>query len=466
MNLSLLGPSGAGKGTHALALRRRFNLVHAASGDLFRENLASGTALGLLARGYIARGELVPDEVVDAMMEEWLRREESAAGVLFDGFPRTAYQARFLDALLKDLGRELNLAVYVRVSDGRIMERLGGRRICGQCQASYHERFHPPARPGTCDRCGGELHRRPDDVPELIQARLRSFHRVTGPVLEYYQQSRRLVVLDGESDVVEVRRALTTTLEHLERGEMPAALLATAADIAALRPVTPAEVAAARPSLDIVLLGGPGSGKGTQAEQLCQSLGLPHIATGDLFRENLKNQTDLGKLAKTYMDRGELVPDDVTEAMVEQRLAAADTGKGFVLDGFPRTLPQAEALTDMLGRLRRRLEGVIFIEVSDDEIVDRLGGRLICRQCQSPFHRRFKPPKQAGVCDTCGGQLYQRDDDNPTTVKARLKAFHAQTAPLVDYYRRQKLLYEVNGEGALADVTARTLAVARKLAGP
>ena len=176
----------------------------------------------------------------------------------------------------------------------------------------------------------------------------------------------------------------------------------------------------ARRSLDLVLLGGPGSGKGTQAEQLEKQLKLPHIATGDLFRDNLKNATDLGKLAKTYMDRGELVPDDVTEAMVEERLARPDTRDGFILDGFPRTLPQAQALMEMMAALQRRISGVIYIKVSDEAIVGRLSGRLICRNCQTPFHQQFKPPHKSGVCDGCGGELYQRDDDNPNTVCARL----------------------------------------------
>ena len=213
-----------------------------------------------------------------------------------------------------------------------------------------------------------------------------------------------------------------------------------------------------------ILVGGPGSGKGTQAEQICKQLNLPHIATGDLFRDNLKRQTDLGKLAKTYMDRGELVPDDVTDAMVQERLGRPDTAAGFVLDGFPRTMHQAEALTEMIAHLGRRLAGVIYINVSDEEIVNRLSGRLICRNCQSPYHTQFKPPAKPGICDLCGGPLYQRDDDNPQTVRARLKTFHGQTGPLIEYYQKAGLVAEIAGEGNVAQVTARTLAAAKKLA--
>lgn len=207
--------------------------------------------------------------------------------------------------------------------------------------------------------------------------------------------------------------------------------------------------------MDIVLFGAPGSGKGTQAEQLSRQFNIPHIASGDLFRENLNNETELGKLAKEYMERGELVPDDVTVAMLKDRLARPDTKKGFLLDGFPRTLPQAEALSGMLAEEDRGLDGVIYIKVSDEEIVKRLSGRLICRECQVPFHKIYKPFESCPY-DKCNGEyLYQREDDKPETVRNRLKTFHTQTAPLIDYYRDKELLVEVDGEGAVSEVTAR-----------
>ena len=212
-----------------------------------------------------------------------------------------------------------------------------------------------------------------------------------------------------------------------------------------------------------MLLGGPGSGKGTQAEELHAQFVLTHIATGDLFREHLKAETDLGKLARSYMDRGELVPDDVTEAMVEERLTRPDTRAGFVLDGFPRTLPQAEALTDILAQLHRHLTNVLYINVADQEIASRLGGRRICRTCQAPYHLTFKPPTQVGICDLCGGELEQRADDNPQTIRARLKTFHAQTAPLIQYYKAAEVLYEIDGRGEVAAVKERTVAVVRSL---
>ncbi len=210
--------------------------------------------------------------------------------------------------------------------------------------------------------------------------------------------------------------------------------------------------------LNIILLGAPGSGKGTQADRLCEKLGLTHVATGDLFRENLRNETELGKLAKSYMDKGILVPDEVTVAMVKDRLMRPDIEGGVVFDGFPRNRVQAEALSALLEEMGQKVDVVLYIRVDDDEIVERLSGRLICRQCQASYHKKFNPPKVEGVCDVCGGELYQRADDNPETVRIRLETYREQTAPLIEYYQNAGLLVEVAGKGALDDITERLLA--------
>ncbi len=216
--------------------------------------------------------------------------------------------------------------------------------------------------------------------------------------------------------------------------------------------------------LNIILLGAPGSGKGTQAERLCEKLELTHVATGDLFRENLRNETELGRLAKKYMDKGILVPDELTVAMVRSRLARPDVEQGVIFDGFPRNLVQAEALADSLAEMGQKVNLVAYIRVSDDEIVSRLSGRLICRNCQASYHIRFNPPKVAGVCDVCGGELYQRADDNPETVRTRLEIYKNQTAPLIEYYDAAGVLVEINGEGDLNEVTERLLDVAMTVA--
>jgi adenylate kinase len=284
---------------------------------------------------------------------------------------------------------------------------------------------------------------------------------MTGPVFEHYAAAGRLAIISGEGSIGEVDTRLLDFVAAVQRGSATFATREEAAQIVAVESAALSAAQLARASPDVVLLGGPGSGKGTQAERLCAEFRLPHIATGDLFRENLRQATDLGKLAQTYMDRGELVPDDVTEAMVEARLARPDTQGGFILDGFPRTLPQAGALTEMMTRLQRRIAAVLYIKVPDEALVGRLSGRMICRACQAPYHLQFKPPRQPGVCDSCGGELYQRADDNPRTVRARLVTFHGQTEPLIAYYQQAGLLHEIDGEGPLAEVSARSLAALR-----
>jgi len=211
----------------------------------------------------------------------------------------------------------------------------------------------------------------------------------------------------------------------------------------------------------IVFIGPPGSGKGTQAQIIKEKLGLPQVATGDLFRYNLKNNTELGLLAKQYMDAGELVPDEVTIRMVEERLSREDCAKGAILDGFPRNLKQAVALDEMLAPYGGVTVAPLF-EVDDDVVVARISGRRICRKCGAVYHVKFNPPKKDGVCDICGGELYQRDDDRPETVKNRLYVYYKQTGPLIGYYFAKGLLEKVNAMQPVAAVTQSLLAVLTK----
>jgi adenylate kinase len=292
--------------------------------------------------------------------------------------------------------------------------------------------------------------------------RLRTFHRVSGPLLDYYQRQGKFVVIDGAGDIEQVTQAVIDTVKAVERQDFQASTQTALEIIPAFKEAT-APVPPVSAGFNLVLLGGPGSGKGTQAERLSKTFVLRHISSGDLFRENLKNETELGKLAKTYMDRGELVPNDVTEAMVEERLARSDTATGFILDGFPRTLAQAEALNEILGGMQRKIDAVVYLNVADAEIIRRLSGRLICRECQAPFHKDFKPFRQCPYNKCEGEHLYQRDDDNPETVRARLITFHTQTAPLVNYYQESGLLIEVKGGGDVSTIQERMLAALEPL---
>ena len=208
----------------------------------------------------------------------------------------------------------------------------------------------------------------------------------------------------------------------------------------------------------IVLVGPPGAGKGTQAVRLAEKLRIPHISTGDLFRANISRQTELGKLAKSYMDAGNLVPDEVTIAMAKDRMEQPDAEGGFLLDGFPRNVSQAEALDTLLQTEGITLDAVLDLEVPEEEVVKRIAGRRICRKDSSHvFHVTYSPPKKQGVCDVCGGELYQRDDDSEDTVRKRLEVYHTQTEPIIDYYKAQGLVVTISSLGPVDEITRRAL---------
>jgi len=213
--------------------------------------------------------------------------------------------------------------------------------------------------------------------------------------------------------------------------------------------------------LNLVLLGPPGSGKGTQGERLQEDLRLPYYATGDILRAAVRDETELGRSAKQYMDRGDLVPDELIVDMIGERIGSEEAADGFILDGFPRTVPQAEALAKKLGELGRELTGVLLIDANDDEVVRRLGGRRTCADGGHVFHVDFNPPKQEGVCDVDGSELIVRDDDEPEVIRHRLEQYHEKTAPLIDFYDHQSLLRRIDGSAApddVADEVERTLA--------
>ncbi|GHH78554.1 adenylate kinase [Streptomyces sulfonofaciens] len=208
----------------------------------------------------------------------------------------------------------------------------------------------------------------------------------------------------------------------------------------------------------IVLVGPPGAGKGTQAAYLAKNLSIPHISTGDLFRANISQGTELGTQAKAYMDAGNLVPDEITIAMAKDRMSQPDAENGFLLDGFPRTVAQAEALDEMLKAESMKLDAVLDLEVPEDEVVKRIAGRRVCRNDASHvFHVSYAPPAQERVCDVCGGELYQREDDSEDTVRKRLEVYHTQTEPVIDYYRAQGLVVTISALGKVEDVTDRAM---------
>ena len=204
--------------------------------------------------------------------------------------------------------------------------------------------------------------------------------------------------------------------------------------------------------MKIIMLGAPGAGKGTQAKKIAEKYGIPHISTGDIFRANIKNGTELGKKAKTYMDQGALVPDELTCDLVVDRIQQPDCANGYVLDGFPRTIPQAECLTAALDKLGQKMDYAINVDVPDENIVHRMGGRRACVGCGATYHVVYNAPKVEDVCDTCGETLVLRDDDKPETVQKRLNVYHDQTQPLIDYYEKAGILRNVDGTVDMKDV--------------
>ena len=204
--------------------------------------------------------------------------------------------------------------------------------------------------------------------------------------------------------------------------------------------------------MKIIMLGAPGAGKGTQAKQSADKYSIPHISTGDIFRANIKNGTELGKKAKQYMDQGALVPDELTCDLVMDRIQQDDCKNGFVLDGFPRTIPQAEALDAALGKINEKMDYAIDVDVSDENIVNRMSGRRACLNCGATYHLISIPPKVEGICDRCGSEIVLREDDKPETVQKRLKVYHEQTQPLIDYYKNQGILKSVDGTQPMDEV--------------
>ena len=213
----------------------------------------------------------------------------------------------------------------------------------------------------------------------------------------------------------------------------------------------------------IILLGPPGAGKGTQAAKISEYLSIPHIATGDIFRDAIKQGTELGRRAKEYLEKGELVPDEIVNAIVRERISMDDCRNGFILDGYPRTLNQARALDDMLDDMGKSIDVVLNLIVPEDEIVRRLSYRRICRRCGAVYHLINNPPRVDGICDKCGGELYQREDDREDVIRNRLRVYHERTEPIVKYYKDRGLLVDINGSGSIDEVWSRIKSVLDKM---
>ena len=213
----------------------------------------------------------------------------------------------------------------------------------------------------------------------------------------------------------------------------------------------------------LIILGIPGAGKGTQADRISQKLGIPHISTGEIFRQNIEQKTELGIIAKEFMDSGKLVPDDITIGIVAKRIEQNDCKNGFIFDGFPRTIPQAEALTKKLTEMGLNIDVVLDIELADEKVLERMSGRRVCSKCKATYHTKYNAPQVEGICNLCGEALIQRNDDKEETVMKRMEVYHMQTEPLIKYYKEKGLLKGIDGEGDVENITGKIFEVIRKI---
>jgi adenylate kinase len=382
MGVVLLGPPGAGKGTQAARIAAHLEIPHIATGDMLRANLAEGTPLGRVAKRYMQGGELVPDDIVFEIVAERLAQPDCHRGFVLDGFPRSVAQARALSRHLEELGSPLDAALSLEVDEEKLVHRLSARA-------------------------------RADDDEQTVRSRLRVFAKTNGPLVAYYEERDLLATVDADGEIDEITQHIVAMLEEVARHPLRRRLRA------------PAQAAEAR-SMRMALLGPPGAGKGTQGARLATHFGIPHIATGDIFRANMTKSTPLGRMAQEYVDSGELVPDDIVFEIVAERLAEPDCRAGFALDGFPRSLSQAEVLDRRLNERGTPLDVALYLDVPEEELVRRAASRA-------------------------------RPDDDEEILRARLRVFNSTTRPLVDHYDDRDLLVCVDGTGEIEHVTNNIL---------
>lgn len=419
----LLGPPGAGKGTHAPKIVETLGIPQLSTGDMLRDAVAANTPVGQQAKQVMEAGNLVSDDIVIGIIRDRVKKNDCEKGFILDGFPRTIAQARALDGMLSSTSEAVKTVLEFNVQDDVLVERICGRWIHKASGRSYHVKFNAPksykgesmptADNMRDDATGEALMQRPDDTKEALPKRLDAYHAETKPILGHYSANSSCKVV------------------KVDAGQTPAKVWVDTAQALGMRAI-------------MILLGPPGAGKGTHAPRIVAAKGIPQLSTGDMLREAVAAGTEVGLEAKSLMDAGNLVSDDIVVGIIQDRIKAKDCDNGFILDGFPRTIAQAKALDGMLSASAEAVQMVIEFKVPDDVLVERICGRWVHKATGRSYHVKFNPPKSYdGVSvpttenmkdDTTGQPLMQRADDTEQALPKRLRAYHAETEPILDHY--------------------------------
>lgn len=375
LNIALFGPPGAGKGTQSEWLIKKYNLTYISTGDILREEIAEGSPLGIMAKNIIEKGGLVSDELVVQIIENKITKKTDTNGFLFDGFPRTTVQCYILDGLLMNMNTSLTCMLSLEVPDEELVRRLKSR---------------------------AQVSNRKDDNDDVIQVRLNEYYSKTVPVAKYYQDKGICYPIEGTGTIEEVQARLDSAVQKSLENRWA----------------------------NIILFGYPGSGKGTQAKKMAEKYNLVYISTGKLLRQEIKNNTEIGQIAKPFMDKGMIVPDEIAIKLIEEKIQASPGSRGFIFKGFPRTIVQAYIVDGMLKKMNSTITSAIEIQVSQLEAIKRLGHRS----------------------KTDRSRLYDMDTE---TIVSRLEEYEEKTKLARNFYEKRNLLSSVSGDGTEEEVFER-----------
>mmetsp|Transcript_67936 Transcript_67936/g.163099 ORF Transcript_67936/g.163099 Transcript_67936/m.163099 type:complete len:478 (+) Transcript_67936:95-1528(+) len=445
----LFGPPGAGKGTHAPRIVARLGAPQLSTGDMLREAVAAGTEIGQKAKSVMESGGLVSDDIVVGIIADRIKQDDCKNGFVLDGFPRTVKQAEMLDDMLASTSEKVKSVLALEVPDAVLTERICGRWVHKASGRSYHVKNKKPkslpegATPTTenmlDDETGEPLMQRADDTEEALKKRLEGYHEQTVPILAHYEPAGVVSRVDADKDMEVIWSSISQVLSLIA------------------------------PRTIMILFGPPGAGKGTHAPRIVDKLGTPQLSTGDMLREAVAAGTEVGIKAKSVMESGGLVSDDIVVGIIRDRIENADCRKGFILDGFPRTVEQAKMLDTMLNSSGEAVKTVLALEVPDAVLTERICGRWVHKASGRSYHVKNKKPKSLPadaaptaenmLDDETGEPLMQRADDTEEALKKRLEGYHNQTVPILAHYEPKGVVTRVNANQDMDSIWAAIDAV-------